>query len=427
MANGPTATASGLGREASAAMPARVVAQLGSGVPVGGASGGCGSTTLAAVAGEETETAVATLAGGTTLIVLSAGYPQKAYVVLHALGSNCRPDRAFGPGGIKELRFAGSDVTVNSAVALRDGGALLLGEVGPLPQTTWLVARIKADGRFDPGFGHGGWRALPWPGQAEAAAVSGSGDFVVAGGGGSGCCVRAWVTEVTSSGVVVGSFGSHGARRVPVLEDSGIAGLWVLPDGDILEQTVGGNMGCWTISVAALTSSGLPVPGFQQAYEQAPVSSVFVGGVAPRGNGFVLIGTGQDACVTARADPSASGHSYFFTASGHLDRTAGHGGQATFASAMDSLGWVLPQASGTILFVGIPNYPGSNPHGHVALRLDELLPSGRPNPRYGHDGAAEFVVPVEDSTAVMAVWTDGRRNFVLISTDGGKLLAIRQM
>jgi hypothetical protein len=212
-----------------------------------------------------------------------------------------------------------------------------------------------------------------------------------------------------------------------VLEDSGIAGLWVLPDGDILEQTVGGNMGCWTISLAALTSSGAPVPGFQQAYEQARVSPVFVGGVAPRGNGFMLVGTGQEACVTVRPDPSASGHSYIFSASGQLDRTAGDGGQAPFASAMDSLAWVLPQVNGTILFVGVPDYPGNNPHQRVALRLEDLLPSGRPNPRYGHDGTAQFVLPVADSSAVMAVWTDRGRNFVMISTAGGKLLAIRQL
>jgi hypothetical protein len=394
---------------------------------VAAADPSCLVAPLPATAGETTQAAVTTLVTGTTLVVLSSGYPQQPYVVLRAFRPGCRPDQAFGVGGSEKLRWGDADVTVDSALALRGGGALLVGEVGPVLHSSWLVARIDAYGRLDPHFGHGGWTALPWPGEAQAAVAAGSGDFVVGGSNGGGCCVRAWLAEINSSGAVVQGFGSGGATGVPVLEDSGIVGLWVLPSGNILEQTAGGNMGCWSVSLAELAPGGAIVTGFGQAYEQVMGNQVFVGGVVPRGNSFMLVGTRQTRCVSAHPDPSASGRTYFFTAGGRLDRRAGLRGEVTFASPMESSAWALPQRDGTVCFVGVPNHLSSSPPSLVRLRVEELLPSGRPNPRYGRNGAAQLVLPVHDFSAITAVWSDGDRSFIMYSTGDGKPFVIRQL
>jgi hypothetical protein len=135
--------------------------------------------------------------------------------------------------------------------------------------------------------------------MAYAVAETPSGDVVLGGSADRGWCVREWVGELGPHGAVKTSFGSGGRTQVPALEDSEVARVAVEPGGDILALTVGGNMGIWSVRVAALTPSGSRVPSFEQNFGAATLGAVFIGNLVVHGDGFLLVGTGQGRPVTS--------------------------------------------------------------------------------------------------------------------------------
>jgi hypothetical protein len=377
------------------------------------------------------QVATTMLPTGVTLVVISSGYPAASYAVVHAFTSSCAPDPSFGDDGVEQLSFGGKDFSVAAVVPASGGGALLAGQ----SSNGWLVARIAAGGALDPAFGRGGWTVLPWSGGASAITQAPSGAIVVSGSKGGGCCVEEWVGELSADGAPVTHFGSGGRTRVASLEDSLVVRVAVESDGDILALTEGGNMGCWGTAVAALTASGAPVPSFVRNFEtalgHAAPSGVFVADLVARGGSFRLFGTGQSACVTNVASPSAAGRTVSFQPDGNLQTTFAHGGEATFVSGMDDPVWALPQPGGATLVVGMPAAIQASARSRATLNLVDISPTGRVDPSYGTAGRAQLPLPyLNQSDAALAipvtVATDGKVSVVVSSTANGKALELQQ-
>jgi len=366
------------------------------------------------------------LRDGTTLIVVSAGYPSVSFALADAFASDCSPDRAFGSHGVERLSFGGQAFYIDAAIPAPGGGTILAGATNK----GWLVARLDASGRLDPAFGSGGWTVLPWPGMVSAIAVTPSGEIVLGGSQGGGCCVREWVAELNAGGGIVSGFGSGGRSAIPVYrDDSGITRVWVEPGGEILALTAGGNMGCWGITVSALTSSGSPVPSFQSnftaAMRRVSPSGIFVGDVVPRSTDFLLLGTEQSTCVTLPSR-TAQGRVAAFQLNGKLEPRFAADGEASFSSpmALAASVWALPRNNGGFVMVAGP-FNLSNPHAREP-RLFDFSADGNLDHAFGNHGVADLQLPYFYNVPI-AVATNGQVSALVTSTASGHALRLIQL
>ncbi len=370
------------------------------------------------------------LPGGITLVVASAGYPAASSALAYAFTPRCAPDPAFGSHGVERLVFGGQAFSISAAVPAPGGGIVLAGGT----TREWLVARLDANGSLDPTFGSGGWTVLPWPGSVSAIAVTPSGTIVLGGSEGGGCCVRAWVGELDAGGGIVSGFGSGGRSAVPVTrDDSGITRVWAEPNGDIFALVSGGNMGCWGISVSALTGSGSPVPSFQPnftaAMRRVAPSGIFVGDVIPGSAGFLLLGTEQGTCVGAPS-PTAQGRVAEFQLDGKLELHFAAGGQASFASPMAESVWALPRSNGQFVMAAEPPSFQTNQHARAELRFVDLFADGSVDRDFGNQGVADLQLPYLNQllqAVAVTLATNGQVSSLVTSTATGKALRLIQL
>jgi hypothetical protein len=358
---------------------------------------------------------------GNTLVVVTAGYPTTDYAVAYELTPACTPDRAFGNDGSEHLTFGGQAFTITAAIAAPDGKTILAGSTAK----GWLVARIGAGGRLDPAFGSGGSTVLPWPGSVSAVALTSSGDVVLGGMAGGGCCVREWVGELNPAGALVRGFGDGGRTAIPVyLDDSGISRVWAAPDGEILALSGGGNMGCWDTYVSALNSRGTPVPGFQSnfnaAARKAVPSQVFVADVIIRPSGFLLVGTDQDSCVRSVPSRSAQGRIMAFQLDGKL------AGTTTFASPMAESTWALPRSNGGFVLVTGAVIVAVNPDARASLTVRTFSAGG------SNQGTSVVQLPYANQAfpagaVPVTIATNGRVTSLVTSNATGKALRLVQL
>jgi hypothetical protein len=372
------------------------------------------------------------LPDGTTLVVASAGYPSASFAVGDAFTSGCAVDRAFGSHGVERLAFGGQTFSIAAAVPAPGGGTVLAGSTAK----GWLVARLDPNGGLDRTFGSGGWTVLPWPGSVSAITETPSGDIVLGGSEGGGCCVREWVGELNAEGGVVSDFGSGGRSPIPVYrDDSGITRVWVEPDGDILALTAGGNMGCWGISVSAFTSSGAPVPAFQSnftaAMRRVSPSGIFVGDVVVRSEGFLLLGTEQGTCV-AGPSRTAQGRVVAFQPDGTLEPRFAADGEARFNSPMAESVWALPRSNGEFVMVAAPPIFQSSPHARAELSVFGFAADGTIDHAFGNHGVADLQLPYLSQSwpaayVPITVATNGQVSALVTSTATGQALRLIQL
>jgi hypothetical protein len=368
------------------------------------------------------------LPSGVSIVVVSAGFPTAAVATVHAFTPSCAPDASFGEGGSEQLYFGGRDFTINAAAPAVGGGLVLAGQTNTADQigTGWLVASMGPSGRLDPSFGVGGWAQLPWPGGASAIAQEPSGRILVAGTHGAGCCEIEWVGELSPRGALVSSFGSVGRTSLAVTrDDSGAAQVAVEPDGEILVVTAGGNMGCWGLTVSALTASGSPVPAFQQHFNAAMApETTFVGSLVVHDGGFLLAGTSQAGCVGNTPSPTAVGRVVAFGPNGGLDRSFGTDGQVRFSSPIEDPVWALPQQDGGLLLAGMAVSSRPNAQGSAQLNLVRLSAKGYLEAGYGHGGIAELQLRHLSAAEAM---TNGRLNAVVCSSTTGNAFWLTEL
>jgi hypothetical protein len=373
------------------------------------------------------------LPSGATLVVTSAGYPSASFAVADAFTSDCSADRAFGSHGIERIVLGGQAFSIAAAVAAPGGGTILAGSTAK----GWLVARLDARGRLDAAFGSGGWTVLRWPGSVSAVAVTPAGDIVLGGSEGGGCCVREWVGELNASGGVVSDFGSGGRAAIPVTrDDSGITRVWVEPDGDVFALTSGGNMGCWGISISALTSSGSPVPSFQSnfaaAMRRVSPSGIFVGDVVVRSSGFLLLGTEQSTCVTSLSNRTAQGRVAAFQLNGTLESRFAANGEASFSSPMAQPVWALARSNGGFVMAAAPVSIQSNPHARAELSFFDFSANGTIDRAFGKRGVADVQLPYLSqsfpaSAVPITLATNGAISALVTSTANGQALRLIQL
>jgi hypothetical protein len=373
------------------------------------------------------------LPGGVTLVVTSAGYPSASFALADAFTSGCSPDRAFGSHGVERIVFGGQVFSLAAAVPVPGGGTILAGSTA----RGWLVARLDARGHLDPTFGSGGWTVLPWPGSVSAVAVTPSGAIVLGGSEGGGCCVREWVAELNAGGGVVSEFGSDGRAPIPVYgDDSGITRVWVEPDGDVFALTSGGNMGCWGISISALTSSGSPVPSFRSnftaAMRRVSPSGIFVGDVVVQPTDFLLLGTEQGTCVTSVSSRTAQGRVAAFRLNGKLESRFSANGVASFNSPMAQPVWALARGNGGFVMAAAPVSIQSNPHARAELSFFDFSANGTIDRAFGKDGVADVQLPylsqsLPASAVPIALATNGEVSALVTSTATGQALRLMQL
>jgi hypothetical protein len=197
----------------------------------------------------------ATPAGG---VVVEEGNEVSAYI--GKLGRHGAVDRHFGHDGwlAVEGRFGKSggrrQVLPTPGFAELPGGKLLLAATGTYRggKSKALVLRLRADGRVDRTFGHGGWAGLPGgpetlaegvtalPGGAVALAgafVPGKGasnEFGVIVFGRGGQLDRRFATQGTCRSPIPGQKGFSGVLvaatgRRPIALSDGASAEWLLP------------------------------------------------------------------------------------------------------------------------------------------------------------------------------------------------------
>ncbi len=271
--------------------------------------------------GEESAVlASATTADGSTLIAVTSVYPGKSYAVLDSVTLQCAPDPEFGADGTATItispklrpahppaRGLSPEGLWIQVVAPRNGGGAI---VAGTYRGDWVVGEVTPRGQLDATFADDGWRVLPFPGGVTQVLQEPTGRIIVAGdNGGGGCCTRNWAAALSAHGQLEQAFGRHGRVELPTGEDSGVEGLALEANDDILVKVGHGNMGCWGTSLAMLTPSGQPVPQFAgrlARFWQGLGFRAFIGDVYIEGEGFTLVGTGQRPCDESRSSRSAS-------------------------------------------------------------------------------------------------------------------------
>jgi hypothetical protein len=158
-----------------------------------------------------------TLTNKITLVGASIASGRVGELVLHALRSDCAPDRAYGTGGTLRLHLpvarGASYESIDSIIPAQKGEALIAGSDGG----TWLIGRLLANGRLDPRFGLRGWAKIVPPGSdtpgslypsASAIALEPSGRIMVGGDNGQAhCCVDSYVYALNGAGQIDTSYG----------------------------------------------------------------------------------------------------------------------------------------------------------------------------------------------------------------------------
>jgi hypothetical protein len=300
-------------------------------------------------------------------------------------------------------------------VARKGGGAIVAGTY----EGVWVVGEVTPRGQIDPSFGSGGWALLPFRGEVTAVLQESSGRIVIAGdNGGGGCCNRNWAAALSEHGQLERGFGSHGRTELPTGEDSGVGGLALEPNGDILAKVGYGNMGCWGEALAMLTPSGRPVPFFQERlgrFWHALGFGAFVGDAYIDGDGFTLVGTGEKGCDHGAASSSAS------AATGLIARfrTNGEPTSKTIRFRSRMFGGIEAFGDGpNALVIGSP-YADSTKLTVMALR-----PDGSLDQRFGSRGRARIHTPWRGRDAALdtmvSITEAGPRAITLIAMSYGR-------
>jgi hypothetical protein len=368
-------------------------------------NGGRGARLAGRLGGNAVVTS-ATIADGSTLIAFSNLYPGARSVALRAVTSTCAPDPGFGDDGAvtiaipSSLRptdpaedgFPATGMWVNAIAPRNGGGAIVAGVYAG----NWVVGEVTPQGTVDQTFGSDGWAMLPLPGQVTAVLQEPSGRIVIAGdNGGGGCCTVNWAAALSEHGELEAGFGTRGRVVLPTGEDSGVRSLALEPGGDILVDVGHGNMGCWGTSLAMLTPSGAPEPGFAQRlrrFWRAQGFGAFIGDTYVNGEGFTLLGTGQKPCYDEPPGSTApaTGLMASFRTDGTLTRPT-----VRFRSRMYGSVRALPDGHGEILVEMAYADP-------TEIMLTALAPDGSTDQRFASRGSARIRTPWRGPNATLS-------------------------
>lgn len=375
--------------------------------------------------------ASAVLSDGSTLIAISSGGdPNRKSVALHSVTPTCTPNLAFGQAGVATLGPAQpapkapsttgwlGGLQIDAVAPAIGGGALLAGGYGD----HWVVGEITPQGQPDRSFGTDGWSLLPFREEAESVVQEPSGEIVIGASKGSGCCVTNSMAALSPAGHLDTAFGAGGREAIPTGEDSGVAPPVLEPNGDILASVGYGNMGCWGMSLEMLTSTGQPVPMFQQRlgrFWETLRLDAFEGDVYTDGSGFTVIGTGQKPCYGFKPSRSATGLIARFSADGQQI-----GETIKFPSSMDGAVQAFPDGNDTL----IVESPYAN---RTELTIEALRPDGSLDTGFARDGVAQIRTPWRGANAALETMVSisqaGPHTILFVAQDGGNQIQVLRL
>lgn len=358
-------------------------------------------------------------------VVVVANEPRAPFelvgrVLVSRFHSDGAPDLSFGNGGETQLALP-AEATAR-AVALAPGeGVLISGELSPGADCrrqcapTSFLARLRADGQPDPGYGSGGLALLPLPAAGEypgsagpltALVASPEGAAVVAGGERG---EDALAIATAPDGSLDGGFGAGGVLLErhylpPDLEPSGLAldprgGITVAAQGTVGSHEYGGFL-------LRFRRDGRQRPG-SAGTGVAPTSAR--GEIQPLPGGRVVSWwENQDELLAVgKGGTAIPGYGH----KGAVKLPAGFEARAT-----------APDRGGGILVVGTIGE-------QRAMGVLRLGPRGRPRAGFGHRGLAKVrfghghalafaAVAQADGSVVLTGWVNGRTGVARLRPDG---------
>ena len=256
---------------------------------------------------------------------------------------------------------------------------------------------------------------LPFSGEVSAVLQEPSGRIIIAGdNSGGGCCTLNWAAAISARGRLDKDFGTRGLTGLPTGGDSGVEGLALEPNGDILATVGYGNNGCWGVKLAMLTPSGRPGRQFAKRFGRfwhGLGFGAFVGHAYIDGGGFTLVGIGEKECDGYNTQPP-TGVITRFRADGIL-----RGRTIRFPSRM--YGEILAFRRGDDNFVVGTPYADPTQLTVTALRAD-----GSADLRFGSRGSAWIHTPWKGPNAnletMVSINRARPRTIVVVATREGR-------
>jgi uncharacterized delta-60 repeat protein len=285
--------------------------------------------------GDADGAAVAIQPGDGILTAGSRGTPTGRDFVVTRHDASGSPDTGFGSGGVAATDFGGDDDVAHAVAALPDGGAVAAGvtDAGGFTKLQFALARYRADGTLDRGFGAGGTvrTTVLDAGQANALLVQPDGKLLAGGFAAHGVLADSdfALVRYNADGSLDTTFGGGDGIVTTDLgtRSDDIRALALQPDGKIV--AAGGSEE--RVALARYEPDGTPDPSFAAG---ATTMSFGDGahGVALTSSGQIMI-SGWAFAAATRVDFALAR----FTDRGALDTTFGAHGVATadFAGADD--------------------------------------------------------------------------------------------
>jgi uncharacterized delta-60 repeat protein len=324
------------------------------------------------------------------------------------------PDQSFGSGGHVATSFA--DGGVVGAVALQSDGKIVVAGGNNrtvMGNSAFVLARYTPSGSLDPNFGADGITKTviptaypPSDAAADALAVLPDGKILAGGtsshGDGYGYGSTAALVRYTSNGALDSTFGDGGIVQPSVNGGSGLSGIVVQPDGDIVAVGTADGSHPYYVEQMMLVrykpDGSLDARfGSGGAVATSPKSRYSGGPSVLQGGKIVVAGAAHNAfLVLAR-----------FDARGHLDPTFAKDGFAENRDVGGAPSAVVEQSDRKIV-VAASGYAGEE--GAVV----RLLPDGRLDPSFGEGGIVRF------GSVALALQSDGK---ILDGWENGSVLA----
>ncbi len=266
-------------------------------------------------------------------------------------------DLTFGGGLAVVTAGAGTDTL--KAVALQgDGKVVVVGSASNGTNLDFAIARVNADGTSDTSFGTGGSQLTSFGGyddQANALAIQGDGDIVVAGAAGGAGGTTFALARYAPDGSLDASFGTSGKATTTIGTSSAAVGVAIQGDGRLVvagTATISGNS---QVSVARYQTDGSLDTSFgTNGIVSMPIAPVpdSVGGVAITSGGKIVIsGASTSGMFTLQLN-----------ADGSLDSSFGSGGEVITSFDIGAP-YVTLQPDGKIVLASGTNVARLNPDG----------------------------------------------------------------
>jgi uncharacterized delta-60 repeat protein len=286
-------------------------------------------------------------------------------LLVERFDANGTPDTSFGSGGVANMLSSSSGD--GYSVAVQSNGEILAGGSASEGGTPYAaVVRLTSAGQPDHSFAGSGSDVIDLGAYsvAQALALQGNGDIVIAGSQSPGLqSTNALIARLTPFGALDDSFAGTGAIAHQYAPGggaySGFTGVAVQPNGEIVAggNATGPSQTAYAF-VARFTSGGAADGSFGQggvAYAQAASRWEESNNVVP-GAGALALAPGGDIVLAGQYDQSVLTYAtlWAFTSSGALDPRFGSSGVALSGAGQGSefAGLTVSPENGDLVGVG---------------------------------------------------------------------------